>query len=116
MSNTSGSERDHELVEPQMVCDACARVVMAGTEWHSMTDAQPSRQPCGAGDGAGYWVCSDCHDIIHDWMDRNPEAEQPAKEGFHRIFKGLAQILEDGPRKYRRSPLAGEQPPPGESP
>lgn len=100
--STPSEEPAHELIEPQMVCDACGRFTMTGTEWHSISVTH-TREECSTGEGAGYWVCEDCHLIIHDWMEDHPEVEDAAKEGFYRIIKGLAAVIEQGPRKYRRT-------------
>lgn len=100
----SRADETSRVVEPQMMCEACARMVLAGTEWHSLSSGFFDRGECSyAKQGPGYWVCADCHEIIHEWMARNPDAAHPAKEGLQRIFKGLAQIIEDPPRKYQRS-------------
>lgn len=99
--NVPAEELPAGLVEPQMVCDACGRFVLTGTEWHSITEAHP-RGDCANSGGAGYWVCGDCHVIIHDWMDQHQDQPNVAKEGFYRIITGLAAVLEQGPRKYRR--------------
>lgn len=101
MSPESPEEAHHQVMEPQLICDGCGRLITAGTEWHSITSTDPDA--CANGDGGGYWVCRDCHQIIHEWMEKNPETGQPAKEGFHRIYKGVRSIIEDPPRKYRRT-------------
>lgn len=104
MTITGSTGETQPVVEPQMMCEACARMVLSGTEWHSLSVGYLDREKCCHADsGPGYWVCEDCHEIIHEWMERNQDAENPAKEGLQRIFKGLAQIIEDPPRKYQRA-------------
>lgn len=119
MTSTSSTGEGGHIVEPQMMCEACARMLLAGTEWHSLLGGLFSREDCSHTDeGPGYWVCADCHEIIHEWMDRNPESDHPAKEGLQRIFKGLAQIVEGPPRKYQRSTgqdSSEDEPPSGEA-
>lgn len=109
MNNPSDGEYDKQIIEPTMMCEACARIPASGTEWHSLREEPVDRQRCTQRvEGPGYWVCGDCHQIVHDWMDRNPDAQHPAKEGLQRIFRQLAEIVEQPARKYKRS-----QPPTG---
>lgn len=102
-SPTIGSEPPAESVwnQPAEICEACGARRPLGTERHSITVSCPDLRECSEADGGFYWVCHECHLMMHEWMDNHPEVQNPAKEAFHRIFKDLAAIIE--PRTYRRN-------------
>lgn len=108
-AGSTGSAEDP--FEPHLACDACGTIqLLVGTEWHSIS--HNDRNACEEVEGAGYWVCTDCHEMIHEWMDANPEVKHPAKEAFHRFYKNLAWVILQNPRSYRRSTSAPSSPSP----
>lgn len=112
----AAADDSHEPHQPHLIdCDACgATKPTPSIERHIITETYFDQGQCAQAEGAGYWVCSDCHHLLHSWMRRNPQMDNPAKEAFHRIFKILANIIE--PRQYRRnSPDQGTVPGPDES-